>query len=200
MNVIVAKCINNGIGMSKSLPWRIPADMKIFKNITLGNYNNSVIMGRKTWESLPKQPLLQRKNIILSSKPKEQLLANCDEEYSDNVEVFDSIKDVERHIIMNSYNENWVIGGADVYNEVLTKSTVKSLLITEIHQKYDVDTYFPQVEKINKDYDHVWNSMCVNDKGIKFHVVLLWNKKFPLESNFIRNKIDIINDVIKDTY
>ena len=124
-----------------------------------------------------------------------QFFPNCDKEYYDNVEVFDSIKDVERHIIMNSYNENWVIGGADIYNEVLTKSTVKSLLITEIQKKYDVDTYFPQTEKINKDYDQVWNSMCVNDKGIKFHVNLLWNKKFPLESKFLRNKIDIINSI-----
>ena len=92
MNVIVARCANNGIGISKSLPWRLKTDMKIFKNITIGDYNNSVIMGRKTWESLPKQPLLQRKNLILSSQPRETLMENCDKDYADNVEVFNNFK------------------------------------------------------------------------------------------------------------
>jgi len=200
MNVIVARCANNGIGVSKSLPWRLKTDMKIFKNITIGDYTNSVIMGRKTWESLPKQPLLQRKNLILSSQPKEALMGRCDKDHLDKVEVFDSIKDIEKHFILNSYNETWVIGGSEIYNEVFTTSTVKSLLITEIQDKYDVDTHFPQSDKIEKEYDQVWNSMTVNDEGVRFQVKLLWNKKFPLEGKFIKHKIQTINDVIKNSY
>lgn len=200
MNVIVARCANNGIGISKSLPWRLKTDMKIFKNITIGDYNNSVIMGRKTWESLPKQPLLQRKNLILSSQPKETLMERCDKDHADNIEVFDNIKDIEKHCFLNSYNETWVIGGSEIYNDILSYSTVKSLLITEIQHEYDVDTYFPQPEKIEKEYDQVWNSMMVNEDDVRFQVKLLWNKKFPLEGKFIKHKIQTINDVIKNSY
>ena len=66
-NMIVAVDLNNGIGKNGTIPWKIPDDLKRFSKLTKGSGNNAMIMGRKTWESLPKKPLPFRDNLILSS-------------------------------------------------------------------------------------------------------------------------------------
>lgn len=67
VNLIVAYDINNlGIGKDGQIPWKNKTDMKWFKDVTIGNGNNAVVMGRKTWESLGKKPLKDRLNIIVS--------------------------------------------------------------------------------------------------------------------------------------
>lgn len=63
-SIIVAADINNGIGKNGKLPWNIPDDLRIFRTITT---NSTVIMGRKTWESLPVKPLKNRHNIVISN-------------------------------------------------------------------------------------------------------------------------------------
>ena len=63
--LICAMAENRTIGRNNSLPWKLPEDLKYFKRTTMGN---SIIMGRKTWESLPFKPLPNRRNIVLSSK------------------------------------------------------------------------------------------------------------------------------------
>ena len=69
LNLIVAHCRHRGIGFKNTLPWFIKSDLKRFKHLTIGNGNNAVIMGRKTWESLPvkHQPLSNRTNVIISN-------------------------------------------------------------------------------------------------------------------------------------
>ena len=68
-NIIVAVDSNNGIGLNNKLPWIIREDLNFFKMMTTGKKNNVVIMGRKTWESIPEKykPLANRFNIILSN-------------------------------------------------------------------------------------------------------------------------------------
>ena len=65
-NIIVAMCDNNGIGYKNSLPWKNSEDLKRFAKLTKGNGNNAIVMGRKTWESLPYKPLKGRYNIVIS--------------------------------------------------------------------------------------------------------------------------------------
>ncbi|MEE1190080.1 MAG: dihydrofolate reductase, partial [Bacteroidales bacterium] len=65
MNLIVAKAENNIIGKDNSLLWHLSEDLKYFKQITLGK---TVLMGRKTWESLPFKPLKNRRNVVISSQ------------------------------------------------------------------------------------------------------------------------------------
>ena len=67
VNIIVAYCKGNGIGKNNALPWYIPQDLKHFSKLTKGNNNNMVVMGRKTWDSLPFKPLPNRRNIVLTS-------------------------------------------------------------------------------------------------------------------------------------
>ena len=69
INLIVAINKNNGIGMLNKIPWRLPSDLRYFKEITNSLGSNSVIMGRKTWDSLPFKPLPGRKNIVLTTNP-----------------------------------------------------------------------------------------------------------------------------------
>ena len=70
-DLIVAKTINNGIGLNNKIPWKLSKDLKMFKKITTsGNEKNAIIMGRKTFESINKKPLPGRTNIILSRDSK----------------------------------------------------------------------------------------------------------------------------------
>ena len=66
-NIIVAVCNGNGIGHSNKLPWYYKEELRNFSKVTKGNGNNAIIMGKNTWDSLPKKPLLGRINIVLSS-------------------------------------------------------------------------------------------------------------------------------------
>ncbi len=66
-NIIVAVCNGNGIGHSNKLPWYYKEELRNFSKVTKGNGNNAIIMGKNTWESLPKRPLPGRINIVLSS-------------------------------------------------------------------------------------------------------------------------------------
>ena len=67
LKMIVAVDVNNGIGANNQLLCRIKEDMEMFKKITIGNGNNAVVMGRKTFESLPNGPLLTRDNYVITS-------------------------------------------------------------------------------------------------------------------------------------
>ena len=69
--MIVAIVKNNGIGLKNSIPWRLKPDLRYFKKKTIGNGNNAIVMGKKTWLSLPQSFLPKRDNIILSNQVKE---------------------------------------------------------------------------------------------------------------------------------
>ena len=70
MNLIVARCRNRGIGFKNKLPWELSADLERFKQLTIGDGTNAVIMGRNTWGSLPSgyKPLPKRENIVLTTE------------------------------------------------------------------------------------------------------------------------------------
>lgn len=125
IHLIWAQEKNGGIGINNNLPWHIPEDLKKFKKLTL---NKSIIMGRKTWDSLPFKPLPKRQNVVLSSQ---------------------SIKDVTCYTSVENCldglaNESdvFVIGGAQVYKEFY--SYAHHLHITIVGEKTTgIDTYFP---------------------------------------------------------
>ena len=69
MNIIAAICKNRGIGFKNQLPWKLKNEMQYFQKLTTGNGNNAVVMGKNTWNSLPKKPLPKRFHIVLTSNP-----------------------------------------------------------------------------------------------------------------------------------
>lgn len=129
--IIVARAKNGVIGVNNTLPWRLPEDLKHFKNTTLGH---PIIMGRNTWESLGKA-LPGRRNIVVSRNP--------DYEATD-AEVFESIDDAID--ACSGSDKVFIIGGAQIYDEALIY--VDKLIITEVDIEVDGDAYFPNVDEM----------------------------------------------------
>lgn len=129
--IIAAIGKNNELGKSNNLIWHLPKDLKFFREQTTGH---SIIMGRKTFESLPKM-LPNRKHIVLSSS----------NNFPPDVEVFDNIES-----LLNKYNKSgediFVIGGASIYKAFIDYTT--KMYLTEIDSECkDADAYFPHFDK-----------------------------------------------------
>ena len=138
VKIIVAYCKGNGIGKNNTLPWHIPQDLKHFSTLTKGNNNNMVVMGRKTWDSLPKKPLPKRFNAILST----QYIID-----TDNAKSFNSLQSILEFSRQNDYQDLWIIGGAEIYKMVLDMGIVDEIHATVIHERYDCDVFFPEIEE-----------------------------------------------------
>jgi len=129
ISLITGMTKNRVIGKNNTLPWHIKDDLKLFKELTL---NNTVIMGYKTYISLPEnfRPLPNRNNIVLSDRPTE----------IENVYVALSIKEALEKA--KEYNKKiFFIGGAMTYKDALP--LVDELCISWIKKDYEGDTYFP---------------------------------------------------------
>ena len=145
LSIIVAKAKNNIIGKENKLIWHLPEDLKHFKQVTTGH---TIIMGRKTFESLGRV-LPNRKHIVFSQNP--------DFKVSDeNVEVVHSMLQIQEYI--ESKEENFVIGGAMIYN--LLMPYVTKLYVTEIHKDFEGDAFFPRIDL------NVWQEVS-REKGLE---------------------------------
>ncbi|MFT4892738.1 MAG: dihydrofolate reductase [Candidatus Nanohaloarchaea archaeon] len=135
--IIIAAVAENGvIGKDGDIPWHYSEDLKHFKQKTTGH---SVIMGRKTYFSLPEdfRPLPDRKNIVLSrSNP----------ELPESVNLANSLEEAWE-IAENHSGKAFIIGGAGVYEQAMNESD--KMILTRIHQEYEGDTYFPEWDKEN---------------------------------------------------
>ena len=126
----VAAVSRNGIiGREGGLPWKISSDLKRFQKITMGK---PVIMGRKTWESLPRKPLPGRRNIVITRKPAY---------VAEGAEV---VSNPEQAIALcEGEPEIAVIGGGEIYRLFWPK--VDRLYLTEVDLDVEGDTHFPHV-------------------------------------------------------
>jgi len=122
LTIIIAATKANGIGVNNSLPWRLPKEMKYFSQVTsnaVDGQQNAVIMGRKTWESIPKKhrPLPNRYNVVLSRNPNYDL----DVLQNSTVVLKDNLKSALAHLEESNINIHraFIIGGAALYNETL---------------------------------------------------------------------------------
>ena len=145
INLIVAMCKNNGIGNNNSLPWKIISDLKKFKNLTRGNGNNAIIMGKNTYISIQKS-LPNRDNLILSSKLKINSINN-----NKITKTFDNINLLNDFIKSKKYDEVWIIGGTQIYNLFLNNITCNELIVNKIYvsyidKEYTCDTFFPNID------------------------------------------------------
>ena len=144
-NIIVAKCNNNGIGYNNKLPWHFKTDMKHFSKTTKGNGNNAIIMGRKTWESLPNIILPGRYNIVLTSQHMELSYSNCKKQSIHNLFFINSIEGINMFCEDMGFDDVWIIGGSSLYTQFITKSYINTLVITFINKIYKCDTFFPDI-------------------------------------------------------
>jgi len=129
--IIAAMAENRVIGKNNALPWSLKADMAHFKELTVGW---PCIMGRKTWESLPKRPLPGRPNIIISRS----LSADA----APQAAVFSSLQEAVQHCA--DYQKIFICGGASLYREALPLA--HKIELTVIHQQYEGDVFFPEID------------------------------------------------------
>ena len=127
IELIWAQDQNGGIGKGGKLPWHISEDLQNFKKITSGS---PIIMGRKTWESLPFKPLPNRRNIVLSSN---QL---------DDIEAYCSVEDCIQALDNDSTDRVFIIGGESIYKAFYPSAS--ALHLTMVYEVADgIDTFFP---------------------------------------------------------
>ena len=133
ISAIVAVNEDWGIGYNGDLLEHIPEDLKYFKALTTGN---AVVMGRKTWDSLPKKPLPDRTNIIISNKGNLLL---------ENGAIRLSLDDLLLGIT-DFEDDVFVIGGGTIYKQLLPYCD--RVYVTKIYKKHEnVDTYFPNLDE-----------------------------------------------------
>lgn len=147
LSMIVAMSKNNAIGKDNKLLWHLSSDLKRFKRITS---NKNVVMGRKTYESLPLKPLPNRENYILSKTLVQEKDSIC-------------LKTIEELLDMSnkSEKETVIIGGETLYKELLDK--IDTLYLTVVKKTYnDADTFFPEIniedwiiQEFKLEYDDV---------------------------------------------
>jgi dihydrofolate reductase len=128
LSIIVAFDQNRLIGHSNQLPWHLPADLKHFKNITMGHF---MIMGRKTFDSIGK-PLPGRTSVIIT-RQKDYIQEGCVVVNSMN----DALKACE------GQSEAFIIGGAQIFECAMPLAS--KLYITQIHHHFEGDTWFPEI-------------------------------------------------------
>lgn len=131
ISIIVAVSDDWGIGRNNDLLWNIPEDLKRFKRLTTGK---TVVMGKKTWESLPKKPLPGRKNVVITDVPGEKI-ENAITVYS----IQDAIEKSDRE------EEIFIIGGGSIYRQFMP--VADRLYITHVHMKSPADVFFPEIDK-----------------------------------------------------
>ena len=130
ISIIVAIAENFAIGKNNQLLWHIPNDLKRVKKLTIGNY---IIMGKNTYFSLPKRPLPERTNLVISDNLKDNF-EGCVMAYSFN-------EALEK---MSKIKENFIFGGASVYHQFYPLAT--KLYLTLVHRTFDADTFFPVID------------------------------------------------------
>ncbi len=151
ISIIVAVAENGVIGDGERMPWHISADLKHFKEITTGH---SVIMGRKTFESLGR-PLPNRRNIVITR----------DVTYTAvGVEVVHSL---EEAIALTKDNDNFIIGGGEIYRQAMPFAD--RLYITHIRATFEGKTTFPEIDE--KHWHIVEQSETFEENGIRFEYI-----------------------------
>ena len=171
-DIIVATDLTRGIGKDGVMPWSIPEDMAYFRKITataeLGK-QNMVIMGRRTWESIPEnfRPLVGRINAVITSYPSVY--------FPDVVRTFPSLDAaLEWGQDHAEVDRCFVMGGGQLYAEAIRHAWADRLYVTQIHQMFDCDTFFPDYTQSFKKIES--EPMATSKTGLGYQI-LVFEKK-----------------------
>lgn len=154
LSIIVAHDPNLVIGSEGGLPWHYSEDLKFFKKTTM---NSPILMGRGVFEEINEKPLPGRKNVVLSRS-----------KFYDHVPTFKTIDDALD--FLSDEEQVFVIGGGEIYKQTIDR--VDELIITQIKEKYDGDTFFPEYrDEIGKTWKEVWREDHEEFSFVKFERV-----------------------------
>ena len=154
ITLVVAAAENGVIGQDGGIPWRIPDDLKRFKALTMGC---PIVMGRKTWDSLPKKPLPGRTNIVVTRQAGWT---------AEGAVTAHSLEDAITRA--GDAEEIFVIGGAEIYAAALPLATCIEL--TEVHAEFDGDAVLPPLEG---EWDEVFREGHQTEDGLYYSFVTL---------------------------
>ncbi len=156
LSLIAAVARNGVIGKDNQLLWHLPGDMRYFRDTTRGK---PVIMGRRTWESLPEKfrPLPGRLNIVLSRDPTY---------LTQGATRVTSLDEALTHCA--STDEAFVIGGGDLYRQALPLAG--RVYLTEITTDFEGDTFFPQLS--SNDWQEISRSPLNEDAGLRYTFIV----------------------------
>jgi dihydrofolate reductase len=155
--LVVAKAANDVIGSRGTIPWRIPEDMRRFKQLTLGK---PCIMGRKTWESLPKKPLPGRLNIVVTR----------DSGFiAEGALVVHSMENALAAAQAASADEISVIGGEAIYRAALPRADV--IYLTDVLAEFFGDARFPPLNPA--DWHETARAEHATDSGLRYRFLTL---------------------------
>ncbi len=160
LHLIYARAANGAIGKDGVMPWHLPEDLAHFKRTTLGS---PVIMGRKTWESLPPRfrPLPGRTNVVVTRQPGWQ---------AEGARVAHSLP--EALALCGEVTDAWIIGGAEIYREALPLAS--TAVVTEIDASYDGDAFAPQ---FGPEWKETQRERHVSSTGLNFSFVNYTNTR-----------------------
>jgi len=160
ISIIVAVSKDYGIGKDNQLLWHIPEDLKRFKRLTMGQ---CIIMGKRTWESLPRKPLPGRKNIVLTDVPGECI--DC------SITAY-SVEDALGKC--DSISEIFIIGGGSVYRQFMPLAD--RLYITHVNEIKPADTWFPEIR--NDEWEVMEKEEHENtQEGVPSYSYIIYNRK-----------------------
>lgn len=169
--LVVAADSKRGIGKNQTLPWKLPGDMHYFKTLTSRTTDdsrlNAVIMGRKTWESIPNKfrPLKDRLNIVMSRDPNFTVPAGVI-----------GVTDLEQALAAAAKAdvENcFVIGGGAVYAEALKHRSCKTIFLTQVKGIFDCDTFLEEYDQL---FEEQSASDALDENGIEYRFKVLARK------------------------
>jgi dihydrofolate reductase len=190
INIIVATSTNYGIGYDNKMCWNIPEELKSFKNITSDvvdtSKKNCLIMGKNTWYSLPKRPLINRINIIISLNDYDNIKKELEDDYintntKDKPIIFKNLEEAFNYVNDTDIIESaFIIGGAILYNDCLEKyvDKIKYIYMSIIYdKKYECNKFiaaniifnnFKFEKKHVTNYSAKYISMKGYNKGISY--------------------------------
>jgi dihydrofolate reductase len=160
-SIILAADDHGGIGKDGGLPWRIKGDMAYFKETTIGSGANAVIMGRKTYGSIPKKfrPLMDRFNVVLSRDPVKAFV-----QYPGTFieQSFEGALGLASKVCSG---EIFVIGGASIYEEAFKHPDADLIYLTRVGGPYDCDTFVEIPEEWEAVNTTMWITTTPNKAG-----------------------------------
>jgi dihydrofolate reductase len=156
-SIVVAIEEGNGIGMLGGIPWALPGDMKYFKDLTMNTKDstkvNAVIMGRKTYYSIPEQhrPLKGRLNMMITRHPDLYENELTPEQGTLVINSLDrALGFMDSPSVLSGRVESvFIIGGRSLYEEAMKSSRCTKIYITKVHESFDCDTFFPLLDGLN---------------------------------------------------
>ncbi len=153
LSIIVAVAENLAIGKNNDLLWHLSSDLKRFKKLTMGH---PVVMGRRTWESLPKRPLPGRRNIVFTQ--------NTDFK-ADGAEVVHSVNSLFE-VLKDYDDEVFVMGGASIYQLLLPFTN--RLYVTRVYREFDGDVFFPVIDMSEFNLVSLSDPMFDEESGLDY--------------------------------